>query len=171
MRCPFCGTLDTKVIDSRLASDGEQVRRRRECLSCTERFTTYETAEIALPRIVKSNNSREVFSTEKLRAGFLRALEKRPVGIDAIEASIERIKHQAMAAGERELSTRQIGEWVMEELRRLDHVAYIRFASVYRSFEDMHAFREVIDHLEHELTPEERRGQIPLLNDDDEQQN
>ncbi len=166
MRCPFCGALDSKVIDSRLASDGEQVRRRRECLGCEERFTTYESAELTLPRVVKSNNSRDVFSDEKLRGGLLRALEKRPVPIDAVEAAVGRIKHKALAQGEREIPSRLIGEWVMEELRRLDHVAYIRFASVYRSFEDVHAFREVIERLERELTPEELRGQIPLLDDD-----
>ncbi len=167
MRCPFCGALDSKVIDSRLASDGEQVRRRRECLRCEERFTTYETAELTLPRVVKSNNSREVFSEAKLRAGMLRALEKRPVGIDAVEAALGRIKHAALAQGEREIPSRMIGEWVMEELRRLDQVAYIRFASVYRSFEDVHAFREVIDRLERELTPEELRGQMPLIDEGD----
>ncbi|MDH3715530.1 MAG: transcriptional regulator NrdR [Gammaproteobacteria bacterium] len=166
MRCPFCGALDSKVIDSRLASDGEQVRRRRECLSCEERFTTYETAELTLPRVVKSNNSRELFNDEKLRGGLVRALEKRPVPIDAVEAAIGRIKHAALAHGEREIPSRMIGEWVMEELRRLDQVAYIRFASVYRSFEDVHAFREVIDRLERELTPEEMRGQMPLIDEE-----
>jgi len=158
MRCPFCGALDSKVIDSRLASDGEQVRRRRECLHCEERFTTYET--------VKGNNSREVFNEEKLRGGLVRALEKRPVASDAVEAAIGRIKHAALAQGEREIPSRMIGEWVMEELRRLDQVAYIRFASVYRSFEDVHAFREVIDRLERELTPEEMRGQMPLIDEE-----
>lgn len=166
MHCPFCGALDSKVIDSRLAADGEQVRRRRECLECTERFTTYETAELSLPRIIKSNKSRDAFSDQKLRAGLLRALEKRPVAMDQIEAAIGRIKHKAQAAGEREISSRRIGAWVMDELRKLDQVAYIRFASVYLSFNDIDAFREAIDRLAKELTPEALRRQVPLLDDE-----
>ncbi|BBL74040.1 transcriptional regulator NrdR [Methylomagnum ishizawai] len=148
MRCPFCGAHDTRVIDSRLSQEGDQVRRRRECVECKERFTTYEAAELNLPRIVKSNGSREPFREEKLRAGMLRALEKRPVGSDRIEAAINRIKKQLLARGEREIPSRLIGENVMRELGELDHVAYVRFASVYRSFQDVNAFREVIDQLE-----------------------
>ena len=167
MHCPFCGAEDTKVIDSRLASEGAQVRRRRECLTCGERFTTYETAELVMPRIIKQTGSREPFNEEKLRAGILRALEKRPVETEAIEAAIGRIQHRLRACGEREVSSRQVGEWVMDELRQLDQVAYVRFASVYRSFQDVAEFREEIERLEREPTPEERRSQIPLLPDDE----
>lgn len=150
MRCPFCGAQDTKVIDSRLAGDGHQVRRRRECLSCTERFTTYEQAELVLPRVIKSNGQREPFDARKLKAGLERALEKRPVSIEDIEAAVDKILRQARASGEREIGARQIGEWVMDVLRELDRVAYVRFASVYRSFEDVNAFREEVERLERE---------------------
>lgn len=167
MHCPFCGAAETKVIDSRLASEGDQVRRRRECLECTERFTTYEQAELALPRIVKSNGSREVFQDEKLRSGILKSLEKRPVDMESIEAAVGHIKRDLRVRGERELESRLIGELVMQELRKLDHVAYIRFASVYLSFEDINAFREVIDRLEKEPTPEMRRHQTSFFNDED----
>lgn len=165
MRCPFCNAQDTKVIDSRLAGDGDQVRRRRECLSCAERFTTYETAELNLPRVVKQDGRREPFSDDKLRTGMLHAFEKRPVETDQIEAIVNRVKRRMLAVGEREVPTRQIGEWVMEELRGLDQVAYVRFASVYRSFEDVQAFREIVEGLEQELTPEMLKSQIPLLDD------
>lgn len=165
MRCPFCGALDTKVIDSRLASEGDQVRRRRECLECSERFTSYETAELMLPRIIKSNGQREGFLEEKLRAGILRALEKRPVDLDSIETAVAHIKRQLLARGEREVDSRTIGDLVMHELRALDHVAYIRFASVYLSFENINAFRDAIDRLEKEPTPEMRKQQIPLLDE------
>ncbi len=148
MRCPFCHAQDTRVIDSRLASEGDQVRRRRECTRCNERFTTYESAELMLPRMVKSDGTREPFDERKLRTGMQRALEKRPVATEAVEAAISRIKKRMQASGERELATRQLGEWVMAELRDLDQVAYVRFASVYRSFEDVSAFREVIEGLE-----------------------
>ena len=167
MHCPFCGAVETKVIDSRLASDGDQVRRRRECLECNERFTTYEQAELALPRIVKSNGSREPFQDEKLRSGILKSLEKRPVDMESIEAAIGHIKRDLRVRGERELESRLIGELVMQELRKLDHVAYIRFASVYLSFEDINAYREEIDRLEKEPTPEMRRHQTSFFNDED----
>jgi transcriptional repressor NrdR len=166
MRCPFCGEQDTKVIDSRLTGDGDQVRRRRECLSCAERFTTYETAELSLPRVVKRDGRREPFSDNKLRKGMLHALEKRSVEMDHIEAIVNRIKRRMLAAGEREVPSRQIGEWVMEELRGLDQVAYVRFASVYRSFEDVRAFQEIIEGLEKDLTPEMLKSQLHLLGDD-----
>lgn len=167
MRCPFCGHLDTKVIDSRLASDGMQVRRRRECIECGDRFTTYESAELVMPRIVKSDGTREPFNEEKLLTGVLRALEKRPVDTDSVEASISRIQHRLQSCGEREIPSRVLGEWVMEELRNLDQVAFVRFASVYRSFQDVSEFREEIDRLEKQPTPEERRDQMRLLPDDD----
>ncbi|MDB6060097.1 MAG: transcriptional regulator NrdR [Verrucomicrobiaceae bacterium] len=150
MRCPFCGFDDTKVIDSRLVAEGSQVRRRRECLSCAERFTTFESAELLMPRVIKTNGSREPFDEEKLRNGFLRAVQKRPVSIEQIETVITQIKHQLQATGERELDSRVIGEMVMEALRQLDHVAYVRFASVYRSFQDLAEFRAEIDKLTQE---------------------
>jgi transcriptional repressor NrdR len=163
MRCPFCGAQDTKVVDSRLAGDGDQVRRRRRCLSCDERFTTFETAELNLPRVIKQDGSRVPFDGTKLAAGMMRALEKRPVSTERIDAALERIRRRLIASGEREVGSRQIGEWVMEELRNLDQVAYVRFASVYRSFEDVNAFREEIERLERQPNPETRRRQMDLL--------
>lgn len=151
------------MTDSRLANDGYMVRRRRECLTCAERFTTFESAELILPRVVKNDGSREPFDEEKLRAGMLRALEKRPVDTDAVEAAINRIKHHLRATGDREVPSRTIGEWVMNELRELDQVAYVRFASVYRSFQDVNAFREEIERLENEPSSEMKKHQIPLL--------
>lgn len=148
MYCPFCFANDTKVTDSRLLREGNQVRRRRECLICKERFTTYETAELALPRVVKRDGRRDIFREEKLRGGILRALEKRPVSLDQVENAINHILHKARASGEREISSQQIGEWVMEELHNLDQVAYVRFASVYRSFQDIKEFREEVSRLE-----------------------
>jgi transcriptional repressor NrdR len=168
MHCPFCGKQDTKVIDSRLASEGAQVRRRRECLDCNERFTTFESAALVMPRIIKSNNAREPFDEEKLIAGMTRALEKRPVMSDAVDGAISRLQHRLRASGEREIPARQLGDWVMNELRELDEVAYVRFASVYRSFEDVKAFREEIDRLESQPTAEDRKDQIPLLPDEEE---
>ncbi len=163
MRCPFCSADETKVIDSRLANEGDSVRRRRECLTCSERFTTFETAELVLPRIVKTDGIREPFDEEKMRRGMQRALEKRPVDTEKVEAAISRIKSLLRATGDREVSSRRLGEWVMDTLADLDHVAYIRFASVYRSFEDMSAFREVIERLENEPPAELKAQQIPLL--------
>ena len=168
MHCPFCGKQDTKVIDSRLASEGAQVRRRRECLDCNERFTTFESAELVMPRIIKSNNAREPFDEEKLIAGMTRALEKRPVMSDAVDGAISRLQHRLRASGEREIAARMLGEWVMNELRELDEVAYVRFASVYRSFEDVKAFREEIERLESQPTAEDKKDQISLLPDEEE---
>jgi transcriptional repressor NrdR len=148
MRCPFCGAIDTRVVDSRLVGDSDQVRRRRECNDCEERFSTYETAELNLPRVVKSRGNREPFSDAKLQAGFQKALEKRPVSVEAIDEAVARIRHRCLVAGDREIDALQIGEWVMDELKELDQVAYIRFASVYRRFDDAAAFREAIDTLE-----------------------
>ncbi|MGD8589075.1 MAG: transcriptional regulator NrdR [Chromatiales bacterium] len=167
MRCPFCGAQDTKVIDSRLAGEGEQIRRRRECAVCKERFTTYETTELNLPRVVKNDGTRAPFDGRKLRAGMVRALEKRPVSTDQLEAAINRITRKLMAGGEREVPSLQIGELVMEELKSLDQVAYVRFASVYRKFEDVNAFREEIERLENQPGPEARRQQLDLLPTDD----
>ena len=148
MHCPFCADQETKVIDSRLVADGDQVRRRRECLKCGERFTTFETAELVLPRVIKRNGSRQPFDEDKLRSGLNRALEKRPVSLEVVESTINRIKHKLRATGEREVKTRDVGEIVMEELRNLDEVAYVRFASVYRSFQDVKEFREEIERMD-----------------------
>jgi len=168
MHCPFCNAEETKVIDSRLASDGAQVRRRRECARCSERFTTFEQAVLVMPRIVKNDGTREPFNEEKLRSGMLRALEKRPVSTELVESAIERIQHRLHASGEREMPSLLVGEMIMDELRDLDQVAYVRFASVYRSFQDVNAFREEIERLEKAPSPEERRSQIPLLPEDEQ---
>ncbi|PSJ44774.1 transcriptional regulator NrdR [Zobellella endophytica] len=148
MHCPFCNATETKVIDSRLVGDGLQVRRRRECNLCRERFTTFETAELVMPRVIKTTGIREPFNEDKLEAGMQRALEKRPVSTEAIEQAISRIKSQLRATGEREVKSELIGNLVMEELKQLDKVAYIRFASVYRCFEDLRQFGEEIARLE-----------------------
>ena len=148
MHCPFCSENDTKVIDSRLVADGHQVRRRRQCLACNERFTTFESAELLMPRVIKSNGNREPFNEDKMVGGIQRALEKRPVSADAIELEISMIKSQLRATGEREVPSKMIGNLVMEQLKVLDKVAYIRFASVYRSFEDIREFGEEFAKLE-----------------------
>lgn len=153
MQCPFCQTQDTKVIDSRLTHENNQVRRRRECLVCTERFTTYETIELSLPRLIKRDGTCVSFQEEKLKRGILRALEKRSVKMEQVEAAVQRIIHRLRSAGEREVETRLLGEWVMSELRALDEVAYVRFASVYRRFQDINEFRAEIALLQD--TPEE----------------
>ena len=152
MHCPFCGANDTKVIDSRLVAEGEQVRRRRECLACEERFTTFETAELVLPRLIKQDGSRQPFDEEKLRGGMQRALEKRPVSVERLEAAMVHIKHKLRATGEREVKSLVVGELVMAELQKLDEVAYIRFASVYRRFQDLNEFREELDRLATHVT-------------------
>ena len=149
MFCPFCAHEETQDIDSRLAAEGQQVRRRRECLQCGERFTTFESAELVMPRVVKSDATREPFDESKLRSGMLKALEKRPVSSEAVDAAVNRVCHKLRTLGEREVPARLVGELVMDELHRLDEVAYVRFASVYRSFEDVDAFREEIDRLRH----------------------
>ncbi|NWO08323.1 MAG: transcriptional regulator NrdR [Alteromonadaceae bacterium] len=147
MHCPFCGEAETKVIDSRLVAEGDQVRRRRECLTCHERFTTFETAELVMPRVVKQDGTRQPFDEEKLRAGLMKALEKRPVSIEQIDAALNRIRYRLRATGEREVKSMRLGEEVMTELRQLDQVAYVRFASVYRSFQDINEFKEEIERL------------------------
>ena len=147
MRCPFCGAQETRVLDSRLVNEGDQVRRRRECISCKERFTTFEVVELVMPRVIKRDGNREVFEERKLRSGILKALEKRPVASDAIEAAITRIKKEIMESGEREIPVQALGEKVMKELSSLDHVAFVRFASVYRSFQDVSEFTEMIESL------------------------
>ena len=157
MYCPFCSAPDTRVIDSRLANDGGQVRRRRECVSCNERFTTYESAELNMPRIVKQDGSRMPFKEDKLCAGVMRALEKRPVSTEQIDEALNRIKHQLLAAGEREINSAVIGNLVMEELLTLDQVAYIRFASVYLDFSDINAFRDAIEKIEKTKATKKKR--------------
>lgn len=145
MHCPFCTYLDTKVIDSRLVANGDQIRRRRECHSCGERFTTFESAELVMPRIIKQNGTRQPFNEDKLRSGIQRALEKRPVSVEDVEAAVARIKQKLRSSGEREINSHKLGEFVMDELRQLDQVAYVRFASVYRSFKDLDEFRAEIE--------------------------
>ncbi|ETN93268.1 Transcriptional repressor NrdR [Gammaproteobacteria bacterium MOLA455] len=147
MYCPFCKADDTKVVDSRLVADGGQVRRRRECLSCSERFTTYEMAELVMPRVIKTDGTREPFDENKLRDGLQRALEKRPVSIEQIEVALTQIRHFLQVTGEREVPSRMIGEAVMGKLRELDEVAYVRFASVYRSFQDLSEFQDELNRL------------------------
>ena len=144
MKCPFCGSLDTQVIDSRVNDAGDAIRRRRRCAACDKRFTTWETAELRPPQIVKTNGTREDFSETKLREGFRRALHKRPVPTELVDAAVDRIRQRLLTLGEREIPAREVGELVMNELKKLDKVAYIRFASVYRSFQDVEDFRDVI---------------------------
>lgn len=163
MHCPFCAHNDTRVIDSRLLGEGDQIRRRRECMECKARFTTYETAELSLPRVIKSDGRRETFSDEKLRRGIVKALEKRPVEMERVEAAINRVTRRVRESGDREIESRRIGDLVMDELRGLDQVAYVRFASVYRSFEDVKAFLEEIERLENELPPDLREQQLNLI--------
>lgn len=164
MHCPFCQHTDTRVIDSRVSEDGATIRRRRECEACGERFSTLENIEIKLPAVVKSDGRRDTFDARKLRAGFDRALQKRPVSEEQIEAAVRAVIHAIRMSGEREIASRRIGEFVMNELRKLDHVGYVRFASVYRSFEDVADFREEIEKLERDLPP--GAGQLSLLGGD-----
>jgi transcriptional repressor NrdR len=153
MHCPFCSADDTKVIDSRLVAEGDAVRRRRECQACGERFTTFETAELVMPRLIKRDGSREPFDDEKLKISLTKALEKRPVSVDQIESALNHIKHRLRSTGERELPSLTVGEEVMTELRSLDPVAYVRFASVYRDFQDVSEFTEEIQRLATEQPP------------------
>jgi transcriptional repressor NrdR len=163
MHCPFCGHEETTVKDSRLAGGGAQIRRRRECLSCGERFTTFETAELVMPLVVKSDHSRVPFDEAKLRAGMERALQKRPVSREAVDAAVSRICHKLRGMGEREVAARTVGELVMEELHQLDEVAYVRFASVYRSFQDVDAFRQEIEQMRSTRRRVRNQDQLSLL--------
>jgi transcriptional repressor NrdR len=165
MHCLFCQHTDTRVVDSRLTEDGSTVRRRRECEACGERFSTFETAEIKLPAIVKSDSRREAFDENKLRTSFDRALQKRPVPQAKVDAAVDHVIRALRRSGERELPSLRVGEFVMAELKKLDQVAYVRFASVYRRFEDVQAFREEIERLERDL-PGLENLQLPLLDDD-----
>jgi transcriptional repressor NrdR len=144
MHCPFCKTEDTQVIDSRVSDNGDSIRRRRRCLACQKRFTTYETVELRMPQVVKQDGSRTEFDLDKLRTGFMRALHKRPVPTPLVDDAVATIAQQVLAQGEREIPSRRIGEMVMKELYKLDKVAYIRFASVYKSFQDVDDFQDAI---------------------------
>lgn len=148
MKCPFCGDTDSQVIETRLSEDGATIRRRRRCQTCEKRFTTFETADIRLPQVVKSNGIREEFSEAKLREGFQRALHKRPVSTELVDESVAKIRQKLLTLGEREIPSRELGEMVMHALRKLDKVAYIRFASVYRSFQDVADFSDAIRDLD-----------------------
>ncbi len=148
MKCPFCGNTDTQVIDSRVSEPGGSIRRRRRCAGCTKRFTTYETIELRLPQVVKTNGTRFDFDVMKVRNGFQRALHKRPVPTELVDQAVDRVISRVLALGEREIPSRQIGEMVMQELYVLDKVAYIRFASVYRSFQDVSDFRDALKEVE-----------------------
>ena len=163
MHCPFCRHEETKVIDSRLAADGRQIRRRRQCLDCNERFTTFESAELVMPRLVKNDNSRQPFDESKLRSSMTRALEKRPVPSDELEEAVGRLIHRLRTMGEREVPSRLVGDLVMEELRALDEIAYVRFASVYRRFQDVTEFEEEIKRLQRISETAASREQMSLL--------
>lgn len=165
MRCPFCDHPETKVVDSRLAGEGSQIRRRRECVECSERFTTFESAELVMPHLIKNDDTRVPFDEAKLRRGLTRALEKRPVKSEAIEAAVSRIIKALLSSGERDVPTAKVGELVMNELRELDQVAYVRFASVYRSFKDVEAFRDEIEKLQEETREATGKHQMSLLAD------
>jgi transcriptional repressor NrdR len=147
MHCPFCYAEDTKVVDSRLVAQGEQVRRRRECLACQQRFTTFESVELLLPMIVKRDGRREAFNLDKLRSGMQQALQKRPVSIDSLDEAQTNVLQKVRRHGEREIESRIIGELVMQELYHIDHVAYVRFASVYKRFKDISEFRLALDQM------------------------
>ena len=166
MHCPFCNFADTKVVDSRLTVDNSQVKRRRECASCENRWSTLESADLNLPRVIKKDNSREDFSENKVERGIVRALNKRSVDKDAIDIAIQNIKNKLKAISDKEIISSQIGILVMQELKDLDQVAYIRFASVYHSFEDLQAFQDIINIIEKDLTPEMKKTQLKLIDDD-----
>jgi len=165
MDCAICGAPNTRVIDSRRIEGGEAIRRRRQCVKCKQRFTTYERADRQMPRLIKSNGARQNFDERKLRDGLMRALEKRPVPTKKIEEAIELIKHQLLSSGEGEVPSRLVGELVMDQLKLLDHVAYIRFASVYLSFDSVEAFREAIESLADEVIHQSEYRQLSLIDD------
>ena len=169
MQCPFCKAPDTRVIDSRLAEDGEQVRRRRACERCDQRFTTFEKAQLLMPGIVKRSGTVETFKEDKLRSGIAHACFKRPVSDEQVDHAVDSVMRKLRHTGEREVPSRQVGEWVMDELGRLDHVAYVRFASIYRKFEDVNAFVEEAAKLQTFPTPEQRKSQLPLIASEDDE--
>lgn len=157
MKCPFCGAQDTQVVDSRVNEEGVSVRRRRRCSSCMKRFTTYETVELRMPQIIKQNGNRTEFDRNRLHTGFMRALHKRPVAAKRVDEAIDRIMQKLLSLGEREVPSRHIGEMVMKELYKMDKVAYIRFASVYRSFQDVEDFRDAIKEVQQPAKSRPRR--------------
>ena len=163
MWCPFCNHDDTRVVDSRMTRDGMQIRRRRECLKCNNRFNTFESPELKAPRIIKSGGIREAFSENKLRKGMMKALEKRPVETRDVERSVRSLVREISSVEDAEIPSSLIGEWVMRELSQLDQVAYVRFASVYKRFEDVQAFRDLIERLEQGNPGELDQRQISLL--------
>ena len=163
MLCPFCSHQDTRVVDSRLTRDGLQIRRRRQCESCGSRFNTFESPELKAPRIIKADGGREAFSEQKLRDGMMRALEKRPVETREVERAIRSLLREISTVEDSEIPSSLLGEWVMRELAKLDQVAYVRFASVYKRFEDVQAFRDVIERLEREPPGDDDERQISLL--------
>ena len=167
MYCPFCGHQETKVVDSRLAGDGYQIRRRRECIACGERFTTFESAELVLPKLIKRDESREPFNESKLRAGILVATEKRPISSESIEELISRIIRKVQKLGEREIQSRNLGEIVMLELREIDEIAFVRYASVYRRFQDIEEFEKEIESLRDTPSAADSRSQISIFQDED----
>ena len=168
MYCPFCGHQETKVVDSRLAGDGYQTRRRRECTECSERFTTFESAELVLPKLIKRDESREPFNESKLRSGILVATEKRPISIEIIEELISRIIRKVQKLGEREIQSRTLGEIVMLELREIDEIAFVRYASVYRRFQDIEEFEKEIESLRDTPSAADSRSQISIFQDEEE---
>ena len=168
MYCPFCGHQETKVVDSRLAGDGYQTRRRRECIECSERFTTFESAELVLPKLIKRDESREPFNESKLRAGILVATEKRPISSESIEELISRIIRKVQKLGEREIQSRTLGEIVMLELREIDEIAFVRYASVYRRFQDIEEFEKEIESLRDTPSAADSRSQISICPEEDE---
>ena len=168
MYCPFCGHQETKVVDSRLAGDGYQTRRRRECMECAERFTTYESAELLLPKLIKRDESREPFNESKLRSGILVATEKRPISSESIEELISRIIRKVQKLGEREIQSRILGEIVMLELREIDEIAFVRYASVYRRFQDIEEFEKEIESLRDTPSAADSRSQISIFQDEEE---
>lgn len=170
MQCPFCKAPDTRVIDSRLAEEGEQVRRRRECERCSQRFTTFEKAQLLMPNIVKRQGEVEPFKEEKLRIGIAHACFKRPVSDEQIDHAVDSVMRKLRHTGEREVPSRQVGEWVMQELHDLDQVAYVRFASIYRSFQDANAFVDEVGKLQTMPTAEQRKSQLQLIKTDDDDQ-
>lgn len=165
MQCPFCKAEDTRVIDSRVAEDGAMVRRRRECEKCSNRFTTFEKAQLSMPQILKRDGNPEPFDEDKLRRGLERALYKRPVEPEAIDRAIETIERKLRSSTERQVPSRRVGEFVMEQLRDLDQVAYVRFASIYHQFQDANAFREEVERLLAFPSAEQRRSQLQLIDE------
>ncbi|MEN8719003.1 MAG: transcriptional regulator NrdR [Oceanococcaceae bacterium] len=162
MKCPFCNAPDTRVVDSRLAAEGYQVRRRRECPQCSERFTTFESAELVMPQVRKRGGESEPFDEKKLRRGLEHATYKTTVSPEQVEISLNHVMHKLRTMGEREVPAAKIGDWVMEELQELDQVAYVRFAAVYKNFQDVNAFRRELDELDRQPNPELSKRQLRL---------